>query len=89
MTAYQHDPQADLDYGWDWSDWLGADTIASSTWTVSPTGPVLSASTSDDTTTTVWVDGGTAGVKYTLTNHVVTTDGREDDRSHTLYVRER
>lgn len=96
MATYTHDPDAKLEYGFSWSDWLGTDTIVTSTWSitrvkasVTDTPPVLSASTHDTTTTTVWVDGGTNGNDYTLTNHVITAAGREDDRSHLLKCRNR
>jgi len=88
--VYLIDPDASLDYGHDWTDWLVAgDTISSSTWAITPTGPTLTNSTNDTTSTTVWVEGCTAGVTYTLTNHVTTDDGREDDRSLTLRCRQR
>jgi hypothetical protein len=95
-TSFLHDPDAKLDYGFDWNgkNWLGSDTIATSTWTVTSsvagdTSMVLSASTHDTTTTTIWADGGTAGNDYTITNHIVTAAGREDDRSHILKCRNR
>lgn len=90
-TNYTKDPQAKLDYGWDWSAWLGTDTISTSTWTVDPAGPVLSNATHDGTKTTVWIAGGVSGSTYTLTNHVLTnsTPAREDDRSFKLKVKER
>ena len=94
MATFTHDPDAKLDYGHDWSAWLGADTIVTSTWTVVPATAgdatlVLSSSTHDTTTTTIWADGGTNGNNYTITNHVITTAGREDDRSHKLQCRNR
>lgn len=94
MANFTHDPDADLDYGFDWGTkgWLGDDTIAISTWSITKNDDdelVLSTSTHDDTTTTIWADGGTKGTDYTITNHIVTAAGREDDRSHTLRCRER
>lgn len=90
MSTFRIDPQAKLDYGWDWSDWLDTgDTITASTWTITPTGPTLTDSTHDTTTTTVWVAGAVLGVDYTLTNHITTVEGREDDRSHGLHCTNR
>lgn len=89
-NRFTHDPNADLDYSVDWTEWMYTDdTINASTWTITPTGPTLTNSTFDDTTTTVWVDGGTGNVTYTLTNHITTADGREDDRSILLSCVER
>jgi len=79
------DADSKLDYGCDWAAWLGTDTILLSTWTITPTGPVLTNSTWDNTTTTIWVDGCTNSAEYELTNHVTTTAGREHDR--TIYLR--
>lgn len=78
------DPNAVLDYQIDWSTWLGADTIATSTWTV-PTGLTKDSDTSTTTTATIWLSGGTSGVTYRIVNHIVTAAGREDDRS--IYIR--
>jgi hypothetical protein len=96
MANFTHDPDADLDYGFSWATWLGADTITTSTWTISKIAPegvdatlVLSASTHDATPTTIWADGGTSGKTYTITNHIITAAGREDDRSHVLACKPR
>ena len=84
------DPDAKLDYSVNWEHWLDDDdAIDTSTWAITPTGPTLSGSTHDDTGTIVWVDGCTSGTTYTLTNSIVTDDGREDDRSITLHCEQR
>lgn len=87
MSAYfSIDPDAKLDYGCDWTSWLRTDdTIVDSSWTITPDdGPVLSQSTFDDQTTTIWVEQLRAGATYALTNHIVSFAGREDDRTLTL-----
>lgn len=88
LPEYIKDPNAKLDYGFDWSAWLVTDTITASTWVVSPAGPTLSGATFSPTKTTIWVDGGTADTKYRLTNHITTTAGRIDDRSFNLKIKE-
>jgi hypothetical protein len=89
MATYDKDPDAVLDYGFDWSDWLeSAETIATSTWTV-PAGITKDSDTKDNTTTTIWLSGGTEGASYKITNHIVTSEGREDDRSHVIHMIER
>jgi len=88
-TTDQHvtkDPDAVLDYGFDWSAWLttsGNDTIATSTWIVDA-GLVKGITGNTTTTTTVWLSGGTSGITYKAVNRIVTTGGRTNDR--TLYV---
>lgn len=85
------DPSAILDYGQDWSQWLeDGETITTSTWTVPAGLTKVGSDTHDATTTTVWLSGGTvADDRYTLTNHVVTSASRADDRSITIVIRER
>lgn len=84
------DPQAKLDYGWNWGGgWLlPGDTITASTWTI--TGPdsalAQSAPWFDLRETGVWLTGGTIGASYKVTNHIVTAQGREDDRTLTVSV---
>lgn len=89
---YTKDPDAVLDYTIDWSEWLPEnDTITDSTYTVvsdDDDAVVVDDSLFTDTTTTVWLSGGVAGTKYTVTNHITTSDGRQDDRSLTINIKE-
>lgn len=79
------DPQAVLDYGYDWSTWMvTGDTIVASSW-AADAGVNVTANTFDATTTTVWLSGGTVGEVYKVVNHITTSDGRQDDR--TIYVK--
>lgn len=85
------DPDAVLDYPADWSDWLPAgDTISDATAALSSGASFNVESVSFTATTVVaWVSGGTVAENATLTYHVTTADGREDDRSITLVCKER
>lgn len=82
------DPGATLDYAVDWTQWLAGDTLTASSW-VGPAGITLDSPSRTGTVATIWVSGGTDGDDYVLTNHVTTADGRIDDRSLILHVRER
>lgn len=83
------DPAATLDYGWDWSAWLGDDdTILTSTWTA-PEGIEATDSTHNGAQTTVWVTGGTAGEDYDVVNRIESSGGRIDERTITIMVRNR
>lgn len=82
------DPQAKLDYKWDWTAWLAGDTIASATVT-GPDGITISDVSHDTTTVTAWVAGGTLKTRYGLVCHVVTAGGREDDRTLTLQIEDK
>ncbi len=97
--THTKDPQAILDYSVDWSGgdgtppWLHeGEGITSATWSVTARGP--GAVTIDREgriggKCTVWLAGGTPGVTSIATCHIVTSEGREDDRSHTIRVANR
>jgi hypothetical protein len=93
MSTYVKDPDAVLDYGFDWSDWLRTnETITASTWSIDPSdspGLAKDSDSFDNTATTAWLSGGEADEEYEVTNHITTSDGREDDRSHKIKVRQR
>lgn len=82
------DPDATLDYGINWSAWLAGDVITSSSWS-EPEGIEVDSNTHDDTTTTVWVSGGTLGKIYRLTNTIITAAGRKEDRTIKLVIKNR
>jgi hypothetical protein len=98
--TFVHDPNAVLDYKFDWAnttnggteaDWLeDGETIATHTVTAT-TGITVDDSdiTDDGTSVTVWLSGGTAGESYRVTCAIVTSASRADDRTITLRVRER
>lgn len=88
MASFIKDPAAKLDYKVDWSKALGADTIATSTWTV-PTGVTQVSAASTTTTATVVLSGGTDGADYSVTNHIITAAGFEDERTFRVQVRQR
>ena len=92
MAVYVKDPDAVLDYGFDWEEegfLQTGETIADSDWTI-PDGLDESSGTDfDNTLTTVWLSGGTDGEDYTVSNHITTSAGREDIRSHVIKVRSR
>lgn len=87
MKTYYKDPDAVLDYSFDWSNWLADDSIDTSSWSV-PSGVVKVSSSNSGSLTTVWLSGGKAGESYLITNHIVTSAGREDDRSFLLELKE-
>jgi len=91
MADFTKDPNAVLDYSFDWSDWLtGGETIATSTW-LNPDSLTINTTANTTTTTVVWVTGGTAGKTYRLTNRIVTNSSptRTDDRTLSIEVQDR
>ncbi len=79
------DPSAVLDYSIDWADWLGADVIATSTWSV-PGGITKDSDDKSATGTTVWLSGGSNGQTYDLRNTITTDGGRTNARTMTITV---
>lgn len=86
------DPSAVLDYEIDWAPFLvPGDAIAASTFV--PTLPdgtldttiTVANVTFAPTNTTVWLSGGMVGdPTHMIINHIITTQGRQDDQ--TLYI---
>jgi hypothetical protein len=91
LLTYTIDPDARLDYTWDWSLWLAAgETIASYTLTATDI-TVESHSLTSPTTVTAWTSGAskTARPRPKIRCHITTTAGRQDDRTMTYVVQER
>jgi len=88
MATYKHDPSSVLDYGFFWDDWLGAgETLVTSTWIV-PAGITKVTDTFlPSGKTTIWLSTATLGIDYTVTNHIKTSGGREEERSHIIACR--
>jgi hypothetical protein len=81
---HKKDPDATLDWIFDWNLWLGPfEEITNSEFIVDP-GITITAEGHTLKTATVWLTGGTEGQVYRVTNRITTTDGRIDDRSFTL-----
>jgi hypothetical protein len=98
LTFKLKDPDAILDYGFNWQaeedPYLEqGDSIATSTWSVAaPDNNLTIGSSSIDTTQTitiVWISAGTLGVVYTLTNQITTAAGRTDNRSMFIEIKQR
>ena len=85
------DPNAQLDYKFDWSNWLETSEVISSYTLVVQTGSVEETSSNNDDSVTVWLSGGVAGNLYTVLCRVETDSYpvRIDDRTITIYCMER
>lgn len=83
----EQDPNATLDYIIDWTAWLNGDTISTSNWAMHPD---LTATNASNTTTsaTVFISGGTAGKTYKVRNRITTANGRGDDETFDLLIRD-
>lgn len=90
MTTFQKDPGAVLDYIWDWSRWLGEDTISSRTVTAESgitkdSDSILTGSQK----VRAFISGGTVGETYDVTCQITTAAGRTDERTIAIEVIER
>jgi len=93
MSMILKDPEAVLDYAWNWANWLDTSTtpnesIIAHTITV-PSGLTLESSTAASGSVTAWISGGTVGTTYRVECLIVTTAGRTDERSLWITVQER
>lgn len=92
-ATIKKDPDDELDYTWDWTDWLDlvADTINSHS--IIPATPDVTVTTSNvdgtDKKVIAMLAGGTAGQTRMVTCRIVTVGLRTADRSIYLKIRER
>lgn len=85
---YPKDPGAVLDWVFDWTRWLQeGETITSSTFSATP-GITITDEDIANTYTTVWLSGGAQKV-YSVSNRIVTNQGRTDKRTITIKVSNR
>lgn len=82
------DPDETLDYVFDWSSWIGSDTVSSYV-IDEETGITLDSDSNDTDSVTVWLSGGTAGESYDVACEVTTAAGRVSERTITIDVKER
>jgi hypothetical protein len=86
--AFVKDPGEVKDYAIDWTAHLAtSETITTSTWVVA-TGITKDSDSTTTTVATIWLSGGSEGTEYRVTNHVVTDQGREFERSFTVNVQQ-
>lgn len=85
--AYKKDPNATLDYSFDWGPYLTplGDTITLVEWVLS-TGLTKVSQSNTATTATVFVSGGVLDEVESLTCRITTAGGRIDDRTISLNI---
>lgn len=93
MTVYAKDPSSEMDYSFDWANWLKAgETISSTNWTVEPGGAgalALGTNIEAGTIRGKYVSGGDIGCRYRLSCEITTSAGRRAERSIIIRVMER
>lgn len=90
MAGYKKDPNATLDYTFDWTPYLApiVDTIAIVEF-VTSAGLTKTSQSNTGTTATAFVSGGVVDATEKLTCRIVTTGGRTDERTIDLKILER
>lgn len=100
QSEWVKDPDAVLDYKFDWrastngsgsSDWLSAGEAINTHTIDADTGITVdsSAQTDANTSVTVWLSGGTAGIEYLVRCEIVTSASRTDERTMKIKCEER
>lgn len=96
MATWLHDPDAKLDYGFDWMSWLDEDETIDEFTVTAPTPDeddedalVVTDETEVAGVVTFWVAGGEPGADYRIGCRIETSAGRTDERSITIRVRHR
>jgi len=91
-ATIKKDPDDDLDYTWDWTEWLDTVTDTINTYSIITSGTVTETSSSVDGTqkkVTAFLAGGTLDEQHIVTCRIVTVGGRTADRSIYLNIRTR
>lgn len=87
------DPDSVLDYGIDWSTWLGSgDSVSTAAWVItSPSGDsapiVVDSSSVASNICTAILSGGTAGNTYYARCRITTANGLTEDRTIRIQAR--
>lgn len=100
MSTYTKDPNAVLDYKFDFAastngsgdeDYLASGETISTATVTAETGLTVdsSAKSDNDTSVVAWLSGGTDGEDYDVTCRIVTSASRTDDRTIVIKVRQR
>lgn len=88
LTEYRKKVSANLDYDFDFANFLGSDTvdIGSTTVTATPSGLTLGSKSTADGKVKQWISGGDIAQTYTVTCELHTGAGRIQPLSFLLHV---
>ncbi|MEA3281796.1 MAG: hypothetical protein U9Q68_04425 [Euryarchaeota archaeon] len=89
LTTFIKDPDAVLDFSFDWSSWLETGESISSHTITAGSGITNDSDSESSGIVTAWISGGTAGSTYTIACKIVTSLGRTDERTINIVVAER
>ena len=91
-ASISKDPNATLDYTFDWTDWLASadepdDTIASVAFAIAGTTATIGTVTNNSTTATAWISGGVVGEKAALSCKITTVNAPARVEERTVYIK--
>jgi hypothetical protein len=87
-TYFVQRPTSRKDYNFDWTDFLGEDTISSSVVTVEPLGLTIDSTQTITPIVKTYLTGGVLGTDYKVKCKITTAAGIIDTADFILQVRE-
>jgi hypothetical protein len=89
-NVFIKDPNATLDYGFDWSRWLDTGEVISDFVITNGSGITNVYDTSTVSgSVIVWLSGGTVGTRYPIACMITTSASRIDERTIKIDIRDR
>jgi len=88
-ATFTKDPDAILDYIFDWSDWLATGEVITAAVISVPTGLTIVSQTKTATEAIAWISGGTANTTYRVECKITTNSSRTDVRAIQIRVTDR
>jgi len=88
-ATFTKDPDAILDYIFDWSDWLATGEVIITALISVPTGLTIVSQTKTATEAIAWISSGTTNTTYRVECKILTNSGRTDVRAIQIRVADR
>lgn len=86
VPSFIKDPQAVLDFNWDWSAWLGDGETITDQAVMPDAGLTVNSSSIDGDVVAAWLAGGAVGATYTVACSITTSAGRTETRRVQIVV---
>jgi len=80
VPSFIKDPQAVLDFNWDWSAWLGEGETITDTNVTPDAGLTVNSSRINGDVVSAWLAGGAVGASYSVACTISTSAGRTETR---------
>lgn len=86
-TLWIQDPEAVLDYQFDWSDWLDVNEAIGTVDVTATEGLTVGTTSEAAGVVTVWLSGGVEGSYYEVRCEITTDAGRTDARTRIMLIK--